>query len=53
VSQQSSTKTPPVPVQTDPLVALKNTRRTLLQLVANIDAAIAAHNRQEERRPER
>jgi hypothetical protein len=29
-------------VETDPIRVLENTRRTLLQLVANIDAAIAA-----------
>ena len=34
------TRTPAPPA--DPVRVLENTRRTLLQLVANIDAAIAA-----------
>jgi hypothetical protein len=38
VSDQTTTTRPPA----DPVRVLENTRRTLLQLVANIDAAIAA-----------
>jgi hypothetical protein len=30
-----------LPASTDPVQVLKNTRRTLLQLVANIDAVLA------------
>lgn len=35
----------------DPVQVLKDTRRTMLQLVANIDAAIAASKGQEDPRP--
>jgi hypothetical protein len=38
VSDRPSPATPP----SDPIRALENTRRTLLQLVANIDAVLAA-----------
>lgn len=37
-----SQQTPVPPLLPDPIRVLENTRRTLLQLVANIDAAIAA-----------
>lgn len=52
-----TTKTPVAPVRPDPIRELKNARRTLLQVVANIDAAIAAadsdQDPKESTRPER